>query len=273
MNRCRPFGLLVAVLAGMFLWGIGQAQPVRNDELTLELLERIEQLEAELRQVRGELEVQRHELATLKRERALAVRSAPQVPIVTAVPPGANVNMPSGRVPVAGGQPENSQVPPQATGPASQSSLPMQVATTPNPAATPPAQVAIAPPTPARNEQADFDAALGQLREGHYAEAATGFQQWLGAYPNGNLASEVRYWLGESQYFNRNYEAAKEAFINLGIQHPQSPRLPDALLKLGYIYGEEGDTDRAREVLAKLVQVYPRTQAAILAEQRLKTLP
>lgn len=201
----------------------------------------------------------------------MAVRSAPHIPIVTATPPGTNANMPSGRVPGAGGQPESSQVPPQAAGPTSQPST--QVATTPNPAATPPPQVAIVSPTPTRNEQADFDAALGQLREGHYAEAATGFQQLLGAYPNGNLTGEARYWLGESQYFNRNYEAAKEAFINLGIQHPQSPRLPDALLKLGYIYGEEGDTSRAREVLAKLVQVYPGTQAAILAERRLKTLP
>jgi len=83
--------------------------------------------------------------------------------------------------------------------------------------------------------------------------------------------------LGESYYIGRNYNAAKEAFINLGLHYPQSARLqsarlPDALLKLGYIYGEQGDADRAREVLQKLVQVYPNTQAANLAERRLQSL-
>ena len=92
------------------------------------------------------------------------------------------------------------------------------------------------------------------------------------AYPNGGLAGDAQYWLGESHYVSRDYDAAKEAFINLGLRYPQSARLPDALLKLCYIYGELGDNARAREVLQKLVQVYPNTQAASLAERRLQSL-
>ena len=38
------------------------------------------------------------------------------------------------------------------------------------------------------------------------------------------------------------------------------------------VYGEQGDVTRAREVLQKLVQVYPDTQAAKLAERRLQSL-
>ncbi|WP_420887106.1 tetratricopeptide repeat protein [Candidatus Competibacter phosphatis] len=56
------------------------------------------------------------------------------------------------------------------------------------------------------------------------------------------------------------------------MRYPESARLPDALLKLGYIYGEAGEIDRAREVLQKLVQAYPNTQAANLAERRLQAL-
>ena len=115
--------------------------------------------------------------------------------------------------------------------------------------------------------------ALSELREGRYSEAITGFQRLLSAYPTGGLAGDAQYWLGESYYLSRDYGAAKETFINLGIRHPQNARLPDALLKLGYIYGEEGDTGRAREVLEKLVQVYPNTQAASLAGRRLQSLP
>ncbi len=121
-------------------------------------------------------------------------------------------------------------------------------------------------------EQADFDTALNEFREGRFREAIAEFQQFLSDHPRSNLAGDARYWLGESYYLRRNHDAAKEAFIELGLRDPQSARLPDALLKLGYLYGEQGDTDRAREVLQKLVQVYPDTQAASLAERRLQTL-
>ena len=128
------------------------------------------------------------------------------------------------------------------------------------------------PTAAARTEQADFDAALGELREGRYSEAVAGFQRFLVAYPASGLAGDAQYWLGEAHYLGRNYDAAKEAFIDMGLRYPQSARLPDALLKLGYLYGEQGDDDRAREVLRKLVEVYPNTQAASLAERRLQSL-
>jgi tol-pal system protein YbgF len=131
----------------------------------------------------------------------------------------------------------------------------------------------VPPPTVATGaEQADFDAALGALRDGHYPQAIADFQGFLNAYPESRLAGDAQYGLGESYYVSRNYEAAKEAFINLGLRYPQSARLPDALLKLGYIYGELGDTTRAKDVLQKLVQVYPDSQAAGLAEQQLQSL-
>jgi tol-pal system protein YbgF len=128
------------------------------------------------------------------------------------------------------------------------------------------------PPAPASTERAEFDAALGELREGRYPEAIAAWRRFLEAHPNGGLAGDGQYWLGEAYYLSRDYNAAKEAFIALGLNHPQSARLPDALLKLGYIYGEQGDVARARDVLQKLVQVYPNTQAASLAERRLQSL-
>jgi len=101
-------------------------------------------------------------------------------------------------------------------------------------------------------ERAEFDAALGELREGRYPEAVGAWRRFLGAHPSGDLAGDAQYWLGEACYLSRDYNAAKEAFIALGLNHPQNARLPDALLKLGYIYGELGDNARAREVLQKL---------------------
>ena len=231
--------LMALLLGGWLLPGAVRAQRPPDNALTLELLQRIEQLEAEVRQIRGELELQRHQVETLAPEPAAP--GYPAYPSGTVAPPAAPpvVEQPDG----VRGQPAPAQ--------------PSTV--TPRPAA-------------AGMERAEFDAALGELREGRYPEAITAWQRFLNAHPNGSLAGDAQYWLGEAYYLNRDYNAAKEAFINLGLNDPQNARLPDALLKLGYIYGEQGDTARARDVLQKLVKVYPNTQAANLAERRLQSL-
>lgn len=215
------------------------AQPSPDNELTLELLQRVEQLETEVRQMRGELEVQRHLMETMARNRPV---------------------------------PENPARSPQAAEP---NPTPSPAAASPDQARAQPAPTAPAAATPLQTpglEQPEFDAALGELREGRYSEAIAAWRRFLQHHPNGKLAGDAQYWLGESYYLNRNQNAAQEAFINLGLNHPQSPRLPDALLKLGYLYGEQGDTAQARNVLQKLVKVYPDTPAASLAERRLQSL-
>ena len=236
MFRLRFCGLILLTMSGLALPGAGFAQRPQDSELTLEMLQRIERLEAEVRYLRGELELQRHQLESRQPERSAAIPtpapvSVSQAPSGSHSPPG----------PVA---------PPVVAAP---------------PAPTP-------PPSAGGSEQAEFDAALGELREGRYPQAIAALQRFVSAWPNSIRAGDAQYWLGESCYLSRNYDAAKEAFINLGLRYPQNARLPDALLKLGYIYGEQGDTARAREVLQKLVQVYPNSQAAGLAGRRLQSL-
>ncbi|MGB5064942.1 MAG: tol-pal system protein YbgF [Candidatus Competibacter sp.] len=244
MPRPRFPWLALLVLGGLTLPGIGRAQNTPDSTLTLELLQRIEQLEVEVRQIRGELEIYRHRFDQLQQENA-----RDYVPPTS--PPGA-------------------AIPPRAEPPAvaSQPTPAVSPATTTVPSAT----RTMPPPAAGTAAQTDFDAALGELREGRHARAIAGFQRFLNAYPNSDQADDAQYWLGESYYLSRDYGAAKEAFINLGVRYPESARLPDALLKLGYIYGETGEANRAREVLQKLVQAYPNTQAANLAERRLQTL-
>jgi tol-pal system protein YbgF len=251
----RSTGLLMLVLGSLVLPSMSHSQHPLDSELTLELLQRIEQLEAEVRQIRGELEIYRHQVEMLQQERAMAGYPAqPSGAAEPAAGSGATDRPPAG----AYGQPAPVQPP---------------LASAPPPSATERMpSVQSAPPAAAGTEQADFDTALGELREGRYPRAAADLQRFLNAYPNSSLAGDAQYWLGESRYLSRDYDAAKDAFINLGLRYPQSARLPDALLKLGYIYGEQGDTARAQEVLRKLVQVYPDTQAASLAERRLQSL-
>ncbi len=235
MARYGALWFIMLMLVGEWLPNVGYAQRPPDQVLTLELLQRIEQLEKEVRYIRGELEIQRHQLEGLQQEPAVVGNPAYPPPVT------------------APAQPSTASAPPSA------------------PLARTPAVPSV-PPTAGGTEKADFDAALAEWREGRYSEAIAAWQRFLNAYPNGSLAGDAQYWLGEAYYISRDYNAAKEAFITLGLNAPQSARLPDALLKLGYIYGELGDIARAREVLQKLVQVYPDTQAASLAERRLQSL-
>ncbi len=237
MSRLRFPWLALWVLGSLALPGAGRAQNAPDSTLTLELLQRIEQLEAEVRQIRGELEIYRYRFDQLQQESSRGY--APPT-----APPGA-------------------AIPPQAETPP---------ATHGQPAPPAPPVARTMPPTATGTAQTDFEAALGELREGRHARAIAGFQRFLSAYPNSDQAGDAQYWLGESYYLGRDYGAAKDAFINLGVRYPESARLPDALLKLGYLYGEAGEANRAREVLQKLVQAYPNTQAAHLAERRLQSL-
>jgi tol-pal system protein YbgF len=215
---------LLLMLGGALPTSISHAQRPSDQALTLELLQRIERLELEVRNMRGELEVQRYQLDLLQQDQAAAVNPA--------VAPG-----------------------------------------TVAPAAPPPT-AATQPATPAVSEtdQAGFDAAMAQWRAGRYPEAISAWRRFLDVHSNSPLAGDAQYWLGEAYYASRDYNAAKDAFIALGLNDPQSARLPDALLRLGYIYRDLGDLNRARDVLQKLVQVYPSTQAASLAEQQLQSL-
>lgn len=247
--------LMTLLLGSLMLPGIGHSQRSPDSALTLELLQRIEQLESEVRQIRGELETYRYQVEMLQQERAMTGHPA-QSGAAAPAPSGPPAADRSGE---AYGQPAPVQPPAVSHGPP-------PVTERPTPVQSP------VLPTGAGSEQADFDAALGELREGRYPRAITSLQQFLSAYPNSSVAGDAQYWLGESYYVSRDYNAAKETFINLGLRYPQSGRLPDALLKLGYIYGDMGDIARAREVLQKLVQVYPDSQAASLAERRLQSL-
>ncbi len=273
MYRYRLLWLLPMVLSGLAPLGASYAQRPRDNTLVLELLDRIERLEEEVRYIRGEMEIQRHQIETLLQEQeSSGSRSYPPGGAVAssgAASSGLERSMEGPKPPGSAQLPATPVRPPEPPPPTSSVQPPVTPA---QPPVVPSPSAPVQPAPSAGAEQAAFDAALNELREGRYAEAIAGFQRFLTAYPNSKQAGEAQYWLGEAHYVSRDYSAAKEAFINLGLNYPQSERLPDALLKLGYIYGERGDNDRAREVLEKLVQVYPNTQAASLAGRRLQSL-
>ena len=68
---------------------------------------------------------------------------------------------------------------------------------------------------------------------------------------------------------NRSFPEAQSAFQRMVDKYPQSRKLADALLKIGYCRYELKQWESAREVLGQVVARFTDTPAARLAQQRL----
>ncbi|MCB2262664.1 MAG: tol-pal system protein YbgF [Candidatus Thiosymbion ectosymbiont of Robbea hypermnestra] len=124
----------------------------------------------------------------------------------------------------------------------------------------------------AAEEKELYRVAFDLLRQRRYKDAIRGFEDLLARYPNEEFADNARYWLGEANYVERNYEAALTQFQHVAADYPQSPKVPGALLKIGYIHHEKGDRQRARRTLREILDRFPDTTEAHQAESRLERM-
>jgi tol-pal system protein YbgF len=209
--------------------GSTPASPSPSREALADLLQQLENLQEEMRNLRGQVEVQANEIERLKtRQRELLADIDRRVGELE-------------RRGTAAAAPEAGT--PVAPGPAVSAS--------------------------SAQEQKDYDAAFNLMKQGFYERAAKGFGDFLAKYPQSALRDNARYWLGEAYYVSRNFRKALAEFGKLLNDHPTSPKVPDAMLKTGYSHYELGEWAKARESLNQVVARYPGTPAAKSAEQRL----
>ena len=134
------------------------------------------------------------------------------------------------------------------------------------------AAVAANRPAPQGDEQGAYSAAFDALKRDDFVASARGFQTYLDAYPQGALAPNAWYWLGESYYVTQNYPVALKAFDSLLSQFPDSSKASDALLKKGYCLIEMDQAGPGQQVLERVIRNYPGTEVARLAASRLRAL-
>ena len=131
-----------------------------------------------------------------------------------------------------------------------------------------PQQAAIATP----EEQAGYDEAFNLLKQSRYGESVAAFQQLLAQFPNGALADDAQYWIGEAMYVTRDFQNGLRAFQTVVDRYPESARVAEAMLKLGYIQYEIGAKEEARQTFTQVVNRFPGSRVAISAQTRLKKL-
>jgi tol-pal system protein YbgF len=126
----------------------------------------------------------------------------------------------------------------------------------------------IADPAEAR----EFEAALAVFRKGEFAAAQRAFEDFIRRHPQSGFHATALFWLGNSQYANRDYKGAIGNFRALLTASPDHPRAPEAVLSIANCQIELKDNAGARRTLDELVKAYPQSEAAVAAKERLARL-
>ncbi len=157
--------------------------------------------------------------------------------------------------------------PASATAAANPSSMAAAGAARPVQAAPAPAPAPVAANVPGvlpkgtPKEQYNF--AFGLLRQANYDKAEIALKEFVRLHPKKKLASNARYWLGETYYVRTAYVQAAEVFLEGYQSDPKGTKAPDSLLKLGMSLS---GLDKKREACAafdKLIKDYPGVSAEL----------
>jgi tol-pal system protein YbgF len=128
-------------------------------------------------------------------------------------------------------------------------------------------------PSSSKNPLSIYKAALADYRSGSYAQALSGFKAFLKADPNPNYLDNGLYWIGECHYGLSDYQEAIGYFNRVLREQPDGNKVPDAILKMSLAYQRMGQVDRTRDLLEKLTDRFPTSNAGRLGAQKLENLP
>jgi len=97
-------------------------------------------------------------------------------------------------------------------------------------------------------------------------------QTFVQKYPRGGYTANAEYWLGELYLVQKDYARSIEHFKVVLNQFPSSSKAAASMLKMGYAYDALGDQQEAKKQLRQLVETYPDTPTAQLAQAKLGSL-
>lgn len=111
-------------------------------------------------------------------------------------------------------------------------------------------------------EQSDFDAAVAAADGGDNAKAAGLFARFLETYPGGPLTTDAQYRRGEALAATGDWKGAARSYLDAFSGAPQDEDAPRALMKLGVSLGKLGQTSEACLTLGEVDNRYPNSPVA-----------
>jgi tol-pal system protein YbgF len=228
-------------------------EKIVNNQSLIELANQLDQLRSETTALRGDIEQLRHDTdGAASRQKELYVDVDKRLQSLEQAERGAAFAPP----------PQTPSSPPASSAPPPRSA----------PATAAVGGAVAAAPKPGVSDKQAYQTAFDLLQARKYDEAAKAFTQFLSGYASSPLADNAQYWLAQSHYVQRQFNVALPEFQKVIDKYPQSSKLPDALLKVGYCQSELGNKSAARTALQQVMRQFPDTTAARLATQQLEKL-
>ncbi|HHW4679342.1 MAG TPA: tol-pal system protein YbgF [Xylella sp.] len=230
-------------------------QRVSDPQISLDLINQINELRSQMRQMQGSMEEIQHEYEQLKQQSKdqyldLDSRLKPIEGGSLRVPSDATVNSASQVSPSGYGYKQpiviNEQSPKMH---GDQNALIV-----------------------GNKERTLYDVAFEALKNNKYADAVELFLSFLQLYPNGIYAPNALYWLGESYYEMHDFVSAESQFRSLISRYPTHDKASGGLLKQALCQANQGHAADAEHSLEQVLSKYPSSDAARLAQERLQSI-
>ena len=124
----------------------------------------------------------------------------------------------------------------------------------------------------APEEARQHDEAMKLMKAADYERAAAALGGFAKRFPGSVVLPSVRFWLGNAQYAMKNFADALGTFRAMVAAAPEHPRAPAAGLAMANCQVELKNLPAARKALEDVMRLYPNTDAAATAKERLALL-
>jgi TolA-binding protein len=163
--------------------------------------------------------------------------------------------------------PQFSPAPTAPVDPNAPADVPGTVPSGAQPPATAPVTLA-----PGMSPQRLFDTAMADYTSGQWALCIEGFDTYLRGFGRTDLADDAQWYIGACQQEQGRLTEAVDAYNRVISNFAKGDRVPDAYYRRGIALTQMNQPDRARESFEALIKLYPETDLARLAKQRLDAL-
>ncbi|MDE0645806.1 MAG: tetratricopeptide repeat protein [Gammaproteobacteria bacterium] len=121
-----------------------------------------------------------------------------------------------------------------------------------------------------------FNSAIVLIEGEQYDEAIVKLEEMIETFPNGQRVPDGFYWLGELYSRDRTdsqaLEKARQNLVQLLRLYSEHKKVAAAMYRLGVIYEDLGDSPTSLEYLERVIEEFPDSREAKLAEDYINTL-
>ncbi|HEX8950042.1 MAG TPA: tol-pal system protein YbgF [Dissulfurispiraceae bacterium] len=114
-----------------------------------------------------------------------------------------------------------------------------------------------------------YDDAQIDFKEKKYTDARHKFEKFAKDNAKHSLAPNAMFWIGETYYAEKKYEDAILAYDNFLKKYPSHDKARGAMLKQAFSFIEIGDKKTGKVILESLIEKYPQSTEADLAEKKI----